>query len=94
MDEESQRKLEDDFDSFTSTKATNLPQPLVDAHIPFKIHIVKDHDMKEHLCLEVKRLGLSVVIMGVKDLGLQGGTQRAGLVASATTVFTTASVIL
>ena len=69
MDEESHRKLEDDFDSFTSTKATNLPQPLVDAHIPFKIHIVKDHDMKERLCLEVERLGLSAVIMGSRGFG-------------------------
>ena len=41
-DEESQQKLEDDFDAFTSTKASDLAQPLVDAHLPFKIHIVKD----------------------------------------------------
>ncbi|CAJ1889448.1 unnamed protein product [Sphenostylis stenocarpa] len=44
-DEESRRKLEDDFDNFT--KASDLAQPLVEAQIPFKIHIVKDHDMKE-----------------------------------------------
>uniref|UniRef100_A0A0C9RPW1 TSA: Wollemia nobilis Ref_Wollemi_Transcript_4441_1442 transcribed RNA sequence n=1 Tax=Wollemia nobilis TaxID=56998 RepID=A0A0C9RPW1_9CONI len=68
-DEESQQKLEDDFDAFTSTKATDLAQPLVDAHIPFKIHIVKDHDMKERLCLEVERLGLSAVIMGSRGFG-------------------------
>lgn len=68
-DEESQQKLEDDFDNFTSTKATDLAQPLVDAHIPFKIHIVKDHDMKERLCLEVERLGLSAVIMGSRGFG-------------------------
>nr|GMD04582.1 universal stress protein PHOS34 [Ipomoea batatas]GMD51382.1 universal stress protein PHOS34 [Ipomoea batatas]GMD58031.1 universal stress protein PHOS34 [Ipomoea batatas] len=53
--EESQQKLEDDFDTFTITKASDLAQPLVDAQIPFKIHIVKDHDMKERLCLEVER---------------------------------------
>lgn len=68
-DEESQQKLEDDFDNFTSTKATDLAQPLVDAHIPFKIHIVKDHDMKERLCLEVERLGFSAVIMGSRGFG-------------------------
>lgn len=68
-DEESQQKLEDDFDNFTSTKAADLAQPLVDAHIPFKIHIVKDHDMKERLCLEVERLGLSAVIMGSRGFG-------------------------
>ncbi|XP_023531670.1 universal stress protein PHOS32-like [Cucurbita pepo subsp. pepo] len=67
--EESQRKLEDDFDNFTTTKASDLAQPLVEANIPFKIHIVKDHDMKERLCLEVERLGLSAVIMGSRGFG-------------------------
>ncbi|XXG59425.1 hypothetical protein AAC387_Pa04g1518 [Persea americana] len=68
-DEESQRKLEDDFDAFTTTKASDIAQPLVDAKIPFKIHIVKDHDMRERLCLEVERLGLSAVIMGSRGIG-------------------------
>ncbi|OMO84795.1 Universal stress protein A [Corchorus capsularis] len=68
-DEESQQKLENDFDIFTTTKTNSLAQPLLDAHIPFKIHIVKDHDMKERLCLEVERLGLSAVIMGSRGFG-------------------------
>ncbi|CAK9176772.1 unnamed protein product [Ilex paraguariensis] len=68
-DEESQQKLEDDFDNFTTTKANDLAQPLVEAQIPFKIHIVKDHDMKERLCLEVERLRLSAVIMGSRGFG-------------------------
>jgi nucleotide-binding universal stress UspA family protein len=68
-DEESQQKLEDDFDNFTTAKSNDLAQPLVDAQIPFKIHIVKDHDMKERLCLEVERLGLSAVIMGSRGIG-------------------------
>ncbi|KAK1283471.1 hypothetical protein QJS10_CPB21g00772 [Acorus calamus] len=68
-DEESQRKLEDDFDAFTTTKAADVAQPLVEAQIPFKIHIVKDHDMKERLCLEVERLGLSTVVMGSRGFG-------------------------
>ncbi|KAL9662747.1 hypothetical protein QQ045_027581 [Rhodiola kirilowii] len=67
--EESQQKLEDDFDNFTTSKAADVAQPLVDAEIPFKIHIVKDHDMKERLCLEVERLGLSAVIMGSRGFG-------------------------
>lgn len=67
--EESHRKLEDDFDLFTTTKANDLAQPLVEAQVPFKIHIVKDHDMKERLCLEVERLGLSAVIMGSRGFG-------------------------
>ncbi|XP_057466204.1 universal stress protein PHOS32-like [Actinidia eriantha] len=69
---ESQQKLEDDFDAFTTTKASDLAQPLVEAQIPFKIHIMKDHDMKEALCLEVERLGLSAGIMGSPKRGNSG----------------------
>ncbi|XP_027342479.1 universal stress protein PHOS32-like [Abrus precatorius] len=69
VNEESRQKLEDDFDNFTATKASDLAQPLVEGQIPFKIHIVKDHDMKERLCLEVERLGLSAVIMGSRGFG-------------------------
>ncbi|XP_039037950.1 universal stress protein PHOS34-like [Hibiscus syriacus] len=68
-DAESQQKLENDYDVFTTTKANTLAQPLVDAQVPFKIHIVKDRDMKERLCLEVERLGLSAVIMGSRGFG-------------------------
>lgn len=71
---ESKQKLEKDFDTFTTTKASDLAQPLVEAQIPYKIHIVKDHDMRERLCLEVERLGLSAVIMGSRGFG---ATKRA-----------------
>ncbi|KAI4333757.1 hypothetical protein L6164_018525 [Bauhinia variegata] len=67
--EHSKRKLEVDFDAFTASKAADLAKPLRDAQIPYKIHIVKDHDMKERLCLEVERLGLSAVIMGSRGFG-------------------------
>lgn len=77
--EESQRKLEDDFDQFTTTKANDLAQPLVEAQIPFKIHIVKDHDMKERLCLEVERLGLSAVIMGSRGFGAAKKSSKSRL---------------
>ncbi|XP_024992351.1 universal stress protein PHOS32-like isoform X2 [Cynara cardunculus var. scolymus] len=83
-DEESQQKLEDDFDAFTTTKANDLAKPLVDSQINFKIHIVKDHDMKERLCLEVERLGLSAVIMGSRGFGASRRTtkgQRLGSVS-------------
>lgn len=55
----------------------------MDAHIPFKIHIVKDHDMKERLCLEVERLGLSAVIMGSRGFGAtkRGSDGRLGSVS-------------
>ncbi|KAL6975743.1 hypothetical protein U1Q18_024536 [Sarracenia purpurea var. burkii] len=76
---ESQQKLENDFDNFTSTKAADLARPLAEAQIPFKIHIVKDHDMKERLCLEVERLGLSAVIMGSRGFGASRRTSKARL---------------
>ncbi|KAG5551803.1 hypothetical protein RHGRI_010032 [Rhododendron griersonianum] len=81
--EESKQKLEDDFDNFTNTKTDDLARPLVDAHIPYKIHIVKDHDMKERLCLEVERLGLSAVIMGSRGFGAtrRNGKGRLGSVS-------------
>ncbi|XP_008793627.2 universal stress protein PHOS34-like [Phoenix dactylifera] len=77
--EESQQKLENDLDAFTTTKAQDLAQPLVDAQIPFKIHIVKDHDMKERLCLEVERLGLSAVIMGSRGFGASRRSSKSRL---------------
>lgn len=68
-DQQSSAKLEDDFAAFTASKAGDLAKPLRDAQIPYKIHIVKDHDMRERLCLEVERLGLSTVIMGSRGFG-------------------------
>jgi hypothetical protein len=65
-DKESQQKMEDDFDIFTSTKSADLAKPLSDAKIPYKIHIVKDHDMKERICLEVERLGVNAVIIRIE----------------------------
>ncbi|KAG4110702.1 hypothetical protein ERO13_D13G063050v2 [Gossypium hirsutum] len=53
--------------------------PLVDAKILFKIHIVKDHDLKERLCLEVERLGLSAVIMGSRGFGAARRTSKGRL---------------
>lgn len=80
---ETRQKLEDDFDNFTTTKANTLSQPLVEANIPFKIHIVKDHDLKERLCLEVERLGLCVMIMGSRGFGAskRKGKGRLGSVS-------------
>lgn len=62
-------KIERDYEIFTNNKATELALPLVEANVPFKIHIVKDRDMKERLCLEVERLRLSAMIMGSKGFG-------------------------
>lgn len=82
-EEQTQQKLEDEFDNFTTNKATKVAQPLVEGNIPFKIHIVKDHDMKERLCLEVERLGLSAVIMGSRGFGAlkRKGKGRLGSVS-------------
>ncbi|KAG6479092.1 hypothetical protein ZIOFF_062551 [Zingiber officinale] len=71
--------MEDDFDAFTTTKAQDHAQPLVEAQIPFKIHIVKDHDMKERLCLEVERLNLSAVIMGSRGFRASRKTSKGRL---------------
>ncbi|KAH6773766.1 Adenine nucleotide alpha hydrolases-like superfamily protein [Perilla frutescens var. hirtella] len=78
-DEQSQQKLEDDFDNFTTSKANDLALPLLEANIPFKIHIVKDHDMKERLCLEVERLGVSAVIMGSRGFGASRRSSKGRL---------------
>lgn len=75
----SPRQMEEEYDSLTAKKANNLAQPLVEAHVPVKIHIVKDHDMKERLCLEVERLGLSAVIMGSRGIGASRGRSKGKL---------------
>ncbi|XP_062087383.1 universal stress protein PHOS34 [Humulus lupulus] len=67
--EEAKRKLANDFDAFTTSKANDVARPLEKALIPYKIHVVKDHDMKERLCLEVERLGLSALITGSRGFG-------------------------
>ncbi|KAG8069193.1 hypothetical protein GUJ93_ZPchr0005g16353 [Zizania palustris] len=61
--------MEADLDAFTTSVVDILAKNLNDVRIPYKIHIMKDHDMKEKLCLEVERLGLSAVIMGSKGFG-------------------------
>ncbi|KAE8733866.1 Adenine nucleotide alpha hydrolases-like superfamily protein isoform 2 [Hibiscus syriacus] len=71
---ENARTIEEEFDIFATARANKLAQPLVDANVPFKIHIVKDRDMKERLCLEVERLRLSAVIMGSRGFG---GSRRS-----------------
>ena len=67
--ETQKRNLEIDFDTLTITKTNDLAGPLVEAKIPFKVHIVKDHDMEERLCLEVERLGLSTLIINSLGCG-------------------------
>lgn len=71
--------MEDDFDAFTASKAADLAKPLKDAQIPYKIHIVKDHDMRERLCLEVERLGLNALIMGSRGFGAAKRGNDGGL---------------
>ncbi|XP_050368265.1 universal stress protein PHOS32 [Argentina anserina] len=78
-DEASQQKLESDFDNFTVTKANDLAKPLEEAKIPYKIRIVKDHDLKERLCLEVERLGLIAVIIGSRGFGATRRSSSARL---------------
>ncbi|EER99514.1 hypothetical protein BDA96_02G349800 [Sorghum bicolor] len=72
-------RMDDDYDAFTASKADDFARPLKDAGIPYKIHIVRDHDMKERLCLEVERLSLSAVIMGSKGFGAARRTSKGRL---------------
>jgi nucleotide-binding universal stress UspA family protein len=67
------------FDDLTSSKASDLAKPIREANIPFKIHIVKDHDMKERICLEVERLGVNAVIMGSRGFGAVKKSHKARL---------------
>ncbi|KAI5067025.1 hypothetical protein GOP47_0017553 [Adiantum capillus-veneris] len=78
-DDESKERLEKSFDTLTSNKAADLAKPILDAGIPLKIHIVKDHDMKERICLEVERLGVNVVIMGSRGFGAAKKAEKARL---------------
>lgn len=78
-DEESKQRLEKSFDALTSNKAADLARPILDAGIPLKIHIVKDHDMKERICLEVERLGVNVVVMGSRGFGAAKRAAKARL---------------
>lgn len=75
----SQQEIDKELSILTTRKANTLAQPLVDAKIPFKIHVVKDRDMKERLCLEVERLGLSAVIMGSRGFGAARRTSKGRL---------------
>lgn len=63
------------LDVLTSSK---LVQPVIDANIPYKIHIVKDYDRKERICLEAERLKLSVLIMGSRRTRARRGSSKAG----------------
>ncbi|KAJ0261672.1 Universal stress protein PHOS32 [Hirschfeldia incana] len=75
---------QEDFDAFTSSKVADLAKPLKESGFPYKIHIVKDHDMRERLCLEIERLGLSAVIMGSRGFGAEkkrGSDGRLGSVS-------------
>ncbi|CAN6900982.1 hypothetical protein HID58_080656 [Brassica napus] len=62
---------QEDFDAYTASKVSDLAKPLTEAGFPHKVHIVKDHDMRERLCLEIERLGLSAVIMGSRGFGAE-----------------------
>ncbi|PPR98363.1 hypothetical protein GOBAR_AA22315 [Gossypium barbadense] len=85
---QSQKQLEDDFDAFTASKAADLAKPLKEAGIHFKIHIVKDHDMRERLCLEVERYpedkdgGDAAPVVNVKETEVVEKDGKASVVIS------------
>ncbi|CAI6001848.1 unnamed protein product [Closterium sp. NIES-64] len=78
-DREIKERAEEEFDALTLAKARELAEPLKLAGIPFRVHIVKDHDMKERICLEVERLGVSACIMGSRGFGAHGRARKSRL---------------
>ncbi|CAI5465329.1 unnamed protein product [Closterium sp. Yama58-4] len=78
-DREIKERAEEEFDALTLAKARELAEPLKAAGIPFRVHIVKDHDMKERICLEVERLGVSACIMGSRGFGAHGRARKSRL---------------
>jgi len=78
-DMDTAQKLEDDFDRSTLTRTEELAAPLQEAGISFKVVVVKDHDMKERLCLEVERLRVSACIMGSRGVGAEKRSRKARL---------------
>eukprot|EP00271_Cylindrocystis_brebissonii_P000236 TRINITY_DN10283_c0_g1_i1.p1 TRINITY_DN10283_c0_g1~~TRINITY_DN10283_c0_g1_i1.p1 ORF type:complete len:193 (-),score=35.15 TRINITY_DN10283_c0_g1_i1:994-1572(-) len=73
------QKMEDEYDAFTISKSEELAKPLSKAGIQFQIKIVKDHDMKERLCLEVERMRVSACIMGSRGFGAEKRSRKARL---------------
>lgn len=67
---ESQRKFEEDLDEFMTTKISKLAKPFAEANVPFKIHILKDHDMKERICLEANQLEVDALVLGSRGFGV------------------------
>ena len=54
-DRDAAQKVEDGFDTLTAAKSEELAAPLKSSGIEYRIVIIKDHDMKERLCLEVNK---------------------------------------
>ncbi|KAH7445083.1 hypothetical protein KP509_02G105800 [Ceratopteris richardii] len=48
--------------------SSRLVQPLLNAKIPYKIHVVRDYDRKERICLEAERLRLNALIIGMNSI--------------------------
>ena len=70
------------LDPFTAAKASEVAEPLDRAEVPYRIHVVRDHDMKERLCLEVERLGLSALVMGSRGFGASKRAAAKGRLGS------------
>ena len=61
---------------YKDKQGNDLAQLLVEAQIPFKIHIVKGHDMKERLCLRLRGLDSTSSLRGAVALTLLAGIDR------------------
>jgi hypothetical protein len=62
-DKESQQNMEEDFDVLTAAKSTDIAKSHLEVNIPYNPYRVKEHDMKEQICLEVVCLVVNAIII-------------------------------
>ncbi|KAI5064081.1 hypothetical protein GOP47_0020751 [Adiantum capillus-veneris] len=58
------QQQQNDQDVSNLLRSSKLVEPLQEGKVPYKIHVVKDFDRKERICLEAERLKLSALVMG------------------------------
>ena len=66
----------------SSQRGQQLIKPLEKARISYTLHIVKDHDLKERICLEAKRLKVDALIIGSIRLGIQDRSSSSSFLSS------------
>jgi hypothetical protein len=62
-DKESQQNMEEDFDVLSAAKSTDIAKSHLEVNIPYNPYTLKEHDMKEQICLEVVCLVVNAIII-------------------------------